>query len=110
MRLLQQLVACSRASAGLPGFHLVGGWDFGKGEIVGSWGFCLRESEIRDIRTDQVIIADKLFWSISHPEVLQNTIFQSCMNLVSNHSDTEAVQFCLWPGHNGGQKPLVGEE
>ena len=81
----------------------------GKGRIVGSRGFCLRESEIREIRTDHVVTVDKLFGGSPHPQLLQNNVFRSCVNLVSNHSDVEAVQFCLRPGDNGERKPLVGE-
>ena len=63
MILLQQSVACFRATAGLLGSH----WGTAEGGTVNSRGFCLREGETGQIMTDLVITVDKLFLSVPPP-------------------------------------------
>lgn len=47
----------------------------GEGRVVVYWGIYLRESEIGEMRTDLLIIVDKLLSSVPHPGLLQANIF-----------------------------------
>lgn len=84
----------------------------GDGILGGYSGWLLgvlsKESEIREIRTDQVT-AGRAVLGHHPPGLLQNTVSKA-VSSVRNHSDMEAVCSCLWPEHEGCWKPLVGEE